>query len=127
MRGRMLSALLLTSAMALVGCDKNKATSATDTSAPAGGQTAGTLPPPPEPVTYDPAPTPAPSVTFSDTGSSSGVTGRSGGTYVVQKGDTLWKIAQKVYGDGKKVKEISAANNITDPNKIKVGQKLILP
>ncbi len=47
----------------------------------------------------------------------------------VIKGDTLWKIAEKYYGDGKLYKKIFEANTsiLKDPNKIKVGQKLRIP
>ncbi|MBU1006330.1 MAG: LysM peptidoglycan-binding domain-containing protein [Candidatus Omnitrophica bacterium] len=50
-------------------------------------------------------------------------------TYVVQKGDTLQKISDKVYGTTKNWKKIFNANKKTlkDPNKIKLGQKLIIP
>ena len=47
-------------------------------------------------------------------------------SYVVKKGDTLWLIAKKVTGDGSNYKAIAAKNNITDPNKIYVGQKLVI-
>ncbi len=49
--------------------------------------------------------------------------------YEVKKGDTLWKIAEKFYGDGKLYKKIFEANTGTlkDPDKIKVGQKLKIP
>ena len=44
-------------------------------------------------------------------------------------GDTLWKIAKKYYGDGSLYMEIFNANQdvLTDPDKIKVGQKLRIP
>lgn len=45
-------------------------------------------------------------------------------TYVVQKGDTLWKIASQSYGDGQYFSHISQANNIKNPNLIFVGQSL---
>ncbi|GAA4601071.1 LysM repeat protein [Actinoplanes octamycinicus] len=70
-----------------------------------------TLPPNDE-VPAAPAPTPAP------------VPKRQ---YTVAKGDTLWKIARMMYGDGKRWKKIADANHITDPNKIKVGQRLVIP
>ena len=44
--------------------------------------------------------------------------------YIIQKGDYLSKIAKRV---GVSSKEIAELNNIKDPNKIRVGQKLILP
>ncbi len=49
--------------------------------------------------------------------------------YVVQKGDTLYSIARKIYNDQTKWREIYAANKdqIPDPDVLKVGQKLILP
>jgi nucleoid-associated protein YgaU len=50
-------------------------------------------------------------------------------TYTVQPGDTMQKIAQAVYGDGARWKEIFEANRtkISDPNLIQVGQELVIP
>jgi N-acetylmuramoyl-L-alanine amidase len=48
-------------------------------------------------------------------------------TYTVQSGDTLGKIATKVYGDAHKYPLIQRANNITDPSRIWVGQVLLVP
>jgi LysM repeat protein len=48
-------------------------------------------------------------------------------TYTVQQGDTLSKIARKLYGDGRKYPIIQKANNITDPSRIWVGQVLVIP
>jgi len=47
----------------------------------------------------------------------------------VQKGDTLWAIAQKSYGDGTKLKLIFEANRpmLSDPDKIYPGQVLRIP
>jgi len=67
------------------------------------------IPPPPPPPQAPPAPA------------------RSERMYVVQKGDTLWHIAKKFYGDGRKWKLIIQANNITGPARLKIGQKLIIP
>lgn len=47
--------------------------------------------------------------------------------HTVVKGDTLWAIAKKYYGDGNKYPEIARANNIANPNIISVGQKLLIP
>ena len=46
--------------------------------------------------------------------------------YLVQKGETLWGIATKELGDGKRHKEIMALNGLTS-DKIFVGQRLKLP
>ena len=53
--------------------------------------------------------------------------GGSGGTYTVQKGDTLWSIAMKTYGQGKRWRDIASNNGIQDPSKLRVGQTLQLP
>jgi nucleoid-associated protein YgaU len=51
--------------------------------------------------------------------------------YTVQRGDTLWKIAESHYGRGKggRYKEIFEANRplLRDPDKIYPGQKLRIP
>lgn len=50
-------------------------------------------------------------------------------TYVVKKGDTLWGIAKKYYGDGSKYIKIFEANKskIEKANLIYVGQILVIP
>lgn len=50
-------------------------------------------------------------------------------TYEVQKGDSMWKIAKHVYGDGNKWKAIAEANAelIPNPDRIKPGQVLVIP
>jgi len=50
-----------------------------------------------------------------------------GGTYIVEKGDDLWKIAVKKYNDGYKWVEIASANKLKSASYIEVGQELILP
>ena len=57
----------------------------------------------------------------------SGKAGQPGGTWTVQKGDTLQSISKRVYGTTKKWKAIVKANPDINPDKIKVGQKLNLP
>jgi nucleoid-associated protein YgaU len=49
--------------------------------------------------------------------------------YEVKKGDTLWKIAKEVYGDGSLYPEIFKANQdtLSDPDKIQIGQRLRIP
>jgi len=50
-------------------------------------------------------------------------------TYKVKKGDTLWAIAKKHYGDGKKWRKILEANldKVKDPKKLKIGAELVIP
>jgi nucleoid-associated protein YgaU len=56
-------------------------------------------------------------------------TSRSGGTYTVVKGDTLWGIAKRFYGNGNSYAKIQAANagQIKNPNKIYPGQIFVIP
>ncbi len=48
-------------------------------------------------------------------------------THTVRKGDTLWSIAKEYYGDGKRWKEIAAANDFTHESKLPVGKVLRIP
>ncbi len=48
-------------------------------------------------------------------------------TYVVRKGDSLWKIARKELNDGSKYNEIAKLNGIDNPDVISVGTTLLLP
>jgi nucleoid-associated protein YgaU len=48
-------------------------------------------------------------------------------TYTVQPGDNLSKISKRYYGDANKYPVIAQANNLADPDKIKVGQELVIP
>lgn len=49
--------------------------------------------------------------------------------YVIQPGDTLWKIAQREYGDGKQWKRLYEFNQdvIADPNRPRKGTKIKIP
>ncbi len=51
----------------------------------------------------------------------------SGTTYTVVKGDSLWKIAVRAYGDGYKWVSIARANKLGNPNLIHSGNVLTLP
>ncbi|MCF8337479.1 MAG: LysM peptidoglycan-binding domain-containing protein [Bacteroidales bacterium] len=44
--------------------------------------------------------------------------------YKVKAGETLYSIAKRFYGDGKKYKKIMEDNNIEDPSDVQVGMKL---
>jgi nucleoid-associated protein YgaU len=45
----------------------------------------------------------------------------------VPPGDNLSKISKRYYGDANKYPVIAQANNLADPDKIKVGQELVIP
>lgn len=49
--------------------------------------------------------------------------------YTVQSGDTMEGIVRKFYGNysTEKVNAVMKANNMTDPNKLGIGQKLVIP
>lgn len=47
--------------------------------------------------------------------------------YTVQAGDNLSKISKQFYGDANKFMAIAKANNLADPDKIRVGQQLKIP
>ncbi len=61
---------------------------------------------------------PAPAVTYPKTAQ----------THIFTKTDSLWKLATKYYGDGKRWREILQANpGIKNQYSIQVGQKIIIP
>lgn len=47
--------------------------------------------------------------------------------YRIEKGDTLYTISMKIYGDSSKVAEICELNQITNPDHIEYGQRILLP
>lgn len=53
----------------------------------------------------------------------------AGNIYIVQKGDSLWKIAKTLYGKGKLYPKIYEANKavISNPKNLYVGQKIVIP
>lgn len=50
-----------------------------------------------------------------------------GDTYTVVRGDTLWDIAERAYGDGFKWKEIAEANDLVNPSLIHRGNEFTIP
>jgi nucleoid-associated protein YgaU len=48
-------------------------------------------------------------------------------TYQVQRGDSLWKIALRAYGDGYQWVKIASANGLDNPNLIHPGNALTIP
>ena len=51
----------------------------------------------------------------------------SDGTYTVKKGDTLGKIAKQLLGSTSKWQKIAKANPSIDPNRLQVGDVLVIP
>lgn len=51
----------------------------------------------------------------------------TGDTYKIVKGDSLWTIAVRAYGDGYKWVNIAKANNLTNPNVIHSNNQLKIP
>lgn len=76
---------------------------------------------------------PAPTVTFDQAAPAPAAAlrpmpaGTASQTYTVRKGDTLWSIAARHYGDGKMWTAIVDANPGIDPKKLAVGQTITLP
>ena len=50
-----------------------------------------------------------------------------GFTYTVRKGDCLWIISRKLYGNGSLYAKIAAANNLETNACLHIGDKLIIP
>lgn len=80
--------------------------------------------PTPEPTptpTPEPTPTPTPTPTPEPTPVPEPV------SYTIKRGDTLIGICMRQYGSDQRVAEICALNNISNPDDIKIGQKILLP
>lgn len=74
-------------------------------------------------ITGDPTDT----TTGAATGTEAPGTAVPGQVYVVQAGDTLSDIADKVYGNPLQFGVIATANGITESNPLQVGQELTIP
>lgn len=55
------------------------------------------------------------------------ITVASGTMYVVKSGDNLSNISKSFYGSPNEYTKIAQANNISNPDKIQVGQQLKIP
>ncbi len=66
-----------------------------------------------------------PAVRLTETGTSEATI--TDNTYTVIRGDYLWDIALRAYGDGYRWVEIAQANNLVNPNIIHAGNVLSLP
>jgi 5'-nucleotidase len=130
----------------VAGCDKNKkadtqpsasitdiappspshngtAASSGSTWSPSGSST------PVTPINYDQQPSDSQFATSStgSFGAAAAATTGGGRTYRVQKGDTLWSIAKRTYGDGAQYRKIVSANPSVRNERLIVGQTLQLP
>ncbi len=50
-------------------------------------------------------------------------------TYRIRKGDTLWSLAVRFYGDGQRYADLIAANQTTiiDPSDMRIGSTIVIP
>lgn len=85
-----------------------------------------TTPPTPEP-TQPPTPEPTQAPTPEPSAEPTQEPVAEPTSYVIKRGDTLIGICIATYGSDEKVREICSLNNISNPDDIKVGQKILLP
>lgn len=84
-------------------------------------------------VTPEPTPQPTPEITPAPTQEpeptpeATPVPTPAPASYTIQKGDTLIGICMTKYGSDERVAEICALNHISNPDDIKIGQKILLP
>ncbi|MCM1058364.1 MAG: LysM peptidoglycan-binding domain-containing protein [Firmicutes bacterium] len=72
-------------------------------------------------IAQEPDPTPEPTSTPESTPTPEPV------SYTIKRGDTLIGICMRQYGSDRRVAEICTLNNISNPDDIKIGQKILLP
>ena len=77
--------------------------------------------------TAEPTPEPTPEITPAPTPEPTPVPTPAPASYTIQKGDTLIGICMTKYGSDEWVAEICALNHISNPDDIKIGQKILLP
>jgi len=129
--------LLLSVLLVAAGCQQTETTADVAPAPPPDDLYASAPPPAPEPIltpttqtepiTATPAYTPQASPSSITVAPQINVTNGTPNNYTVQRGDTLWSIARKVYGNGQKWQQLASANAISDPTKLRVGQTLVVP
>ena len=123
---RTFAAGLLVSGLAIVGCQNNEPVEPQKADA-------SVLEVDPQPTTYQPAPqpvitsTPAYQPTPAPAPAAPAAAPTGGTRHVVQKGETLYGIAQAKYGSGKEWPRIAQANPGLTPETLKAGQTIIIP
>ncbi|HEX6255874.1 MAG TPA: LysM domain-containing protein [Euzebyales bacterium] len=60
-------------------------------------------------------------------GGNGGATEPTGTRYIVESGDSLASIAQEVYGDPTRWRDIARANDLQEPFALTVGEALLIP
>ncbi len=65
--------------------------------------------------------------TADKTSDEASVSAQTVNSYTVKEGDTLWSIAENVYKNGYNWIDLAKANNLTENQELKVGQKIIVP
>lgn len=58
---------------------------------------------------------------------SPGIRTRTGRPYTIKEGDSFMSIARAAYGSGRYFRQIEAANPNTNPNRLRIGDQIILP
>ena len=131
-----LSLLLVAATCLTTGCksDKKSAMAAVPPPAPSGPALAASNPSlfdtgvkPVEITPIDTTPVPTLTDAQQDVETITLNTGIAGNKYTVQQGDTLWRIASSKYGNGQKWRDIVAANPGLVPQKLRIGQTIVLP
>ncbi|KJF70557.1 5'-nucleotidase C-terminal domain-containing protein [Agrobacterium arsenijevicii] len=74
-----------------------------------------------------PAPVPAAPAATAPATTTPAAAAAAASKYVVEKGDSLWKIAAEKYGDGALWTRIAKANTLKHPNHIEIGEELEVP
>lgn len=69
----------------------------------------------------------APSVSADAAEADASFYGQTGGSYTIQRGDTLGKIAKRILGSSKRWRELARANPQINPNRLNVGETLMIP
>lgn len=86
--------------------------------------------PPPKYNTTKPAPVTTPAIKLTPAAAAPTITNAvlvKDGKYTIVAGDSLWKIAAKVYGKGTLYKVIQDANPNINPTRLKLGSQIVIP